>query len=183
MASTAPVIAGLAVGIGFIVLVSMTFASIQAPEISKEKAVEIGVHDLTTNYIANPPLIKIYAVENVPEPQGAVYPTVEKLLEDSDRYVIAMAHTSAINGTYYFVNPETRSLQECRIPYCTFREEGMNALKGRFAWIVELVTQCDEYPHQGADIKYAIDTKTGQILWRHFASPEQREQQEPFVCS
>lgn len=173
---------GLIVGMGFVALVSMAF-SVSEPEISKEKAVEIAVNDMTTNYIKNPPAIKIYAVEDVEEPLGAVYPTIETFLEEGENYIIPMAHTSAVDRAYYFVNPETRSLEECQIPYCTFREEGMNALTGRYAWIVDLVTQCKEYPHHGADIKYAVDAKTGQILWRHFASPEQQEQQEPFVCS
>ena len=182
MLNTAPVLAGLAIGIGFIILFSALFpSSSNFPlRISQEKAVEIAVHDLTTKYIINPPVIKIYAVVADMQSQGAVYPAVGTFLQGN--YTLPMAH-KAVNGTLYFVDARTRTLEECHIPYCTFREEGMEALKGRFAWIVELVTQCENYPHHGADIIYAIDTKTGQILWRHFSSPEQQEQQEPFVCS
>jgi hypothetical protein len=181
VSNTAPVLAGLAIGIGFITLFSALFPSsfnLQAG-ISQEKAVEIAVHDLTTKYIINPPAIKIYAIVDK-QRQEAANPTVETFLKGN--YTLVMAHT-AVNGTFYFVDARTRALEECHVPYCTFREEGMEALEGRFAWIVELVTQCENYPHNGADIIYAIDTKTGQILWRHFSSPEQQEQQEPFVCS
>jgi hypothetical protein len=178
-----PVIAGFAIGIGFVVLVSMAFPSLSLePEISKEIATEIGVKDMTTNYITNPPLIKIYVLIKG-QIAAANIPVDDFLRDGGNNYTIPMAHTSAVDRTFYHVNPETRSLLECDIPYCHFREDGMEALTGRYAWIVDIVTQCEEYPHYGADIKYAIDTKTGQILWRNFASPEQQEQQEPFVCT
>jgi hypothetical protein len=146
--------------------------------ISQEKAVEIAVRDLTTKYIINPPVIKIYAIEDVEKPQAAVYPTVETFLKGG--YIIPMAPTSAVNGTYYSVDPRTRLLEECHIPFCGLPEEGVQALKGRIAWKVELITQCQEYPHHGANVIYAIDTKIGQIIWSHSSYPEQ---QEPFVCS
>ena len=80
MASTAPVIAGLAVGVGFIVLFSALFPSALNLElrISQEKAVEIAVRDLTTRYIENPPAIKIYAIVEK-QRQEAAYPTIETL--------------------------------------------------------------------------------------------------------
>ena len=31
------------------------------------------------------------------------------------------------------------------------------AVKGRFAWIVDLATQCQNFPNYGADVIYAID--------------------------
>ncbi|MGI0038185.1 MAG: hypothetical protein ACREAO_00070 [Nitrososphaera sp.] len=179
MASTAPVIAGLAVGVGFIVLFSALFPSASNLElrISQEKAVEIAVRDLTTRYIENSPAIKIYAIVDK-QRQEAAYPTVETFLKGN--YTLVMAHTAA-SGTFYFVDANTGSFEECHIPYCPFREQGMDALKGRFAWIVDLVTQCDNYPNYKAGIIYAIDAKTGQILWRHNSSPD--EPKRPFVCS
>lgn len=177
----APVIAGLAIGIAFIVLFAVSFPSSSSNNfelrISKEKAVEIAVHDLTTRYIENPPVIKIYALIDK-QSQVAAYPTIETFLKEN--YTLVMVHT-AINGTFYFVDANTLSLEECHVPYCPLGEPGMGALKGRFAWIVELATQCDEYPNYGADITYAIDVKTGQILWRHNSSPDEPER--ALVCS
>jgi hypothetical protein len=169
--STSPVLAGLAVGIGLVVLFAALFPQSPSLElrISREKVVEIAVHDLTARYIKNPPVIKIYAVV---DDQTAAYPTVENFLKEN--YTLVMAHTAA-NGTFYFVDAKTLSLEECKIPYCSFREQGMEALKGRFAWIVDLVTQCGNYPYYKTAIMYAIDTKTGQILWRHFSTPEQQK--------
>ncbi|MGI0012910.1 MAG: cupredoxin domain-containing protein [Nitrososphaera sp.] len=147
------------------------------PRISKEEAVEIAVQDLTTRYIKNPPLIKIYAIVDE-QSQGAAYPTIETFLKEN--YTLVMAHTAA-NGTFYFVDANAGTLEECHIPYCPLPEQGMEALKGRFAWMVDLVTQCDNYPNYGADIIYGIDAKTGQIVWHHNSS--QYEPQQPFVCS
>lgn len=174
MPNATPVVAGLAIGIGFIVLISIVFPSSLNFElrISKEKAVDIAVRDLETKYIRNPPVIKIYAIV---DSQTAAYPTVDTFLKEN--YTLVMAHTAA-NGTFYFVNSTTLSLEECHIPYCPFREQGMEALKGRFAWIVDLATQCDNYPNYGADIIYAIDAKTGQIIWRGGDPQPER----PFTC-
>lgn len=124
MSNTAPVLAGLAIGIGFIMLFSALFPSSSSNfqlRISQEKAVEIAVHDLTTKYIINPPVIKIYAVADM-QSQGAIYPAVGTFLEGN--YTLPMAH-KAVNETFYFVDARTRTLEECQIPYCTFREEGM----------------------------------------------------------
>ena len=180
--ATAPVLAGLAIGAGFIVLFSMLFPFSQIFElrITRDEAVEIAVHDLTSKYVKNPPVIKIYAIVDK-QAQEAAYPTVETFLSN-ENYTLVMAHT-AVNRTYYFVDANTGSMEECQLPYCTSREQGMNALKGRFAWMVDLVTQCDNYPHHKTAMIYAIDGKTGQILWRHYGTPEQQEQREPFVCS
>jgi hypothetical protein len=173
-----PVMVGLAVGIGLIITFSTLFSPSPnyEPKISKEQALEIAVHDLTTRYIENPPVIKIYAIVDR-QAQEAAYPSIETFLKEN--YTLVMAHTAA-NGTFYFIDSSTLSLEECHIPYCPFGEQGMDALKGRLAWVVDLTTQCDEYPNYGANIMYAIDAKTGQILWRHNSSPE--EPSQPFVC-
>lgn len=181
----APVVAGLAIGIAFIVLFAMSFPPSSSssnnfePRISKEKAVEIAVHDLTTRYIENPPVIKIYAIIDK-QSQEAAYPTVETFLKEENNTLV-MAHAAANGSAFYFIDANTLSLEECHVPYCPLGEPGMSALKGRFAWIVELATQCDEYPNYGADITYAIDAKTGQILWRHNSSADEPEHLH--VCS
>ncbi|MGH9993117.1 MAG: hypothetical protein ACREBU_04980 [Nitrososphaera sp.] len=179
VSAIAAVIAGLAAGIGLIITFSTLFSTSPSlePKISKEQAVEIAVNDLTTRYIKNPPLIKIYAIVNV-QSQEAAYPTVETFLKEN--YTLVMAHT-AVNGNFYFAYANTVTLEECHIPYCPLPEQGMEALKGRLAWIVDLATQCENYPNYEADIIYAIDTKTGQIVWHQNSS--QYEPQQPFVCS
>lgn len=171
--------AGLAAGIGLIIAFSALFSPSVSPEpkVSKEQAVEIAVQDLTTRYIKNPPLIKIYAIVNE-QSQGAAYPTVETFLKEN--YTLVMAHAAA-NGTFYFVDANTGTLEECHNPYCPLPGQGMEAIKGRLAWIVDLATQCDDYPNNGVDIIYAIDTKTGHIIWDHLSSPFEPEQ--PFACS
>jgi hypothetical protein len=178
--NTAPVLAGLAVGVGFIVLLSVVFSSpyFSEPKITREKAVEIAVHDLTTKYVKNPPVIKIYAIVDRLS-QTAAYPTIDAFLKE-ENYTLVMAYANT-NGTFYFVDPTTLTFEECRIPYCPLTEQGMKALEGRFAWIVDLATRCEDYPNYGADIIYAIDAKTGQIIWHHNSS--QHEPQQPFVCS
>ena len=42
-------------------------------------------------------------------------------------------------------------------------------------------TQCDDYPNNRVNIIYAIDPKTGHIIWDHDSSPYEPE--EPFACS
>lgn|GEM_PF-5116732 len=171
--------AGLAAGIGLIIALSTLFSPSVNLEIriSKEQAVEIAVEDLTTRYIKNPPLIKIYAIINE-QSQEAAYPTIETFLREN--YTLVMAHTSA-NGIFYFVDANAGTLEKCSPPYCPLPVQGMKAIKGRFVWLVDLATQCDNYPNNGVDIIYAIDTKTGQIIWRHNSSLS--EPGQPFVCS
>jgi hypothetical protein len=121
-----PVLVGLAIGIGFIILFSTVFSvpTSFGREISKEKAVGIAVDDLTTKYIKNPPVIKIYAIVGN---QTAAYPTVDTFLKE-ENYTLTMAYTAA-SGTFYFVDAGTLSLEECHVPYCPIPEQGMKALK------------------------------------------------------
>lgn len=172
-------ISGLAAGIGLIITFSVLFSPshIPASKISKEQAVEIAVRDLTMNYIKNPPLIKIYAIGNE-QAQGAVYLPVETFLVGN--YTLVMAHTTA-SGVFYFVDANTGTLEKCNTLYCPLPEQGMEAIKDRLAWIVDLATRCDNYPNNGADVIYAIDSTAGRIIWHHNSSPY--EPGQPFICS
>ena len=169
--ATAPVLAGLAIGVGFIVLFSILFPPSHSlePKISKEKAVETAVHDLTTNYIRNPVGIKIYAV--IGDQNGAYLP-VDSFLKERNLNLVRVH--SEPNGTFFFIDPKTDSLEECTIPYCPLPEEGMKTVEGRFAWIVDLVSRCENFPNNTIGVIYAIDAATGEIIF-HYGSlqPEQ----------
>lgn len=172
----APVVAGLAMGVGFIVLFSFTFNSVSLPavKISEEQAVKIGVQDLTAKYIRNPEAIKIYAL--VDDHDGAYVP-IDSLGKEGN-----LTHTlvySEPDGTFHLVNVETHSTVECQVPYCPLPEQGMKSMGGRLAWIVDLISRCENFPSNTTVVIYAIDAETGEIIW-HYGGPQL---EQAYVCS
>ena len=135
---------------------------------------EIAVQDLTTNYIVNPVGIKIYTIiehgiaENI---------WVEDFPKEGNwPLVLVYSHP---DGTFYVVNARTHAVEECHIPYCPLPEDGMKTIEGRLAWIVDLIAQCENYPHNTTTVKSAIDAETGEILF-HYGDPKP---DQAYVCS
>ena len=96
--ATAPVLAGLAIGVGFLVQFSILFppSTSLEPKISKEKAIETAVHDLMTNYIRNPAGIKIHAVIG---DQNGAYLSVDSFLKEQNLNLVRVH--SEPNGTFH----------------------------------------------------------------------------------
>ncbi len=174
--TVAPVVIGLAIGVGFIVLFSLAFNSAHLPalKISEKQAVGIGVQDLTTKYIRNPEAVKIFAL--VGEHNGAYIP-VDSLGKGGN-----LTHTivhSEPNGAFHLINAETHYVMECHIPSCPLREEGMKSIEGRLAWIVDLISSCADNSDDMIGEIYAIDAESGAIIYRT-GSPLL---DQPYVCS
>lgn len=171
----APTLVGLAIGVGFVVLFSAIFTpSHRSEPISKEKAVETAVSDLTTKYIRNPVGIKIYAIVGN---QTAAYLTVDSFLKERNINLVRVH--SEPNGTFYSIDPRTDSLEECHLPYCPLPEEGMRIVGGRIAWIVDLVAKCENFTNNTTGVIYAIDAESGKIIF-YYGSPQP---EKAYVCS
>ncbi len=172
----APVLAGLVIGLGFIMLFSSAINSLHLPKvkISEEQAVGIAIQDLTTEYIKNPVGIKIYTII---EHGNAEYIPVEEFPKEGNwPLVLVYSHPA---GTFYLVDARTYAVEECHIPYCPLPEQGMQAIEGRLGWIVDLVARCENFPQNTTVVIYTIDAETGEIIF-HYGDPQP---EQTFVCS
>lgn len=137
------------------------------PKMTQQQAIVVAARDLTTKYIKNPVDIKIYTIVGHGD---ALYVPIENLTSNGNSTLqLTYVHP---DGTFYVINATTHSIEKCQAPYCPLPDKAKDATKGRLAWMVDLVSQCRDFPHNTTAVIYAIDAKTGEIIWRGGGSPQ-----------
>lgn len=152
---TAPVIAGLAVGIGFITLFSLLLGpthSTLTPEISPESALEIAEKDLRER---STDIVRITPYVDFVNPDGV----------HNRQFPLIYLHP---NGTQYYINSTTSEIESSCNPSTSaclvYGQDIRDAISGRLTYLVDLVW-FHEKGHSSSAI-YHVDAKTEEIVYR-----------------
>lgn len=174
----APVLAGLAAGIAFIIVLSVTIIStptnqkqfpvvatnnttITQPKITQKQAIDIAIHDISTNYIRNPDYIRNFNITD----HHSNYVDLQRFIKSN--WTLTLIYLD-VNGTVYGINPITHKMSKCPSIDCIQpREEVRKIIEGRLEWIVDSHFGCIQPPPiTSYSAFYVIDANNGKIIWR-----------------